>query len=254
MIEIARRELADIPCITLRDSRVDEAPVIIHYHGWTGGKGAIETPDQSQVRLASAGFLVVAPDCYEHGERASDAWFRAQFNGWAFICQAMDKTRVEAAALFEAVMNLPFSSPLNPQVTGGSMGGLIAQMVFAENSEFVSMASVVGRSSFYQADEWCRRAQAGTWCDDWCAEFATQSHPERFVDRPVLFIDGALDTDCPSAVNAETTRLINAAGGQAEHFVDPDFGHGFSPPMREKFVDWLLAHGQPPLLRELQTL
>jgi len=134
------------------------------------------------------------------------------------------------------------------------MGGLIAQMVFAENSEFVSLASVVGRSSFYQADEWCRRAQAGTWCDDWCAEFATQSHPERFVDRPVLFIDGALDTDCPSAVNAETTRLINAAGGQAEHFVDPDFGHGFSTPMREKFVDWLLAHGQPPLHNPGQAL
>ncbi len=247
MLQIERQELAGIPCITLRDERVDEAPVIIHYHGWTGGKGAVETPDQSQVRLASAGFLVVAPDCYEHGERATDAWFRAQFNGWAFICQAMDKTRQEAPALYEAVMALPYSSTHNPQVTGGSMGGLIAQMVFAENSDFASMVSVVGRSSFYQADEWCQQAQAGSWCDDWCAEQAAQSHPERFTDRPLLFIDGALDTDCPAETNAETVRLINAAGGCAEHFVDPDFGHGFSPPMREKFVNWLVTHGKPPL-------
>ena len=36
-------------------------------------------------------------------------------------------------------------------------------------------------------------------------------------------------------------RLINAAGGQAEQFVDPEFGHGFSPPMRDKFVNWLIA-------------
>ncbi len=253
MIEIERQELAGIPCITLRDTRAADAPVIIHYHGWTGSKGAVETPDQSQVLLASAGFLVVAPDCYEHGERATDAWFRAQFNGWAFICQAMDKTRAEATALFEAVMDLPFSSARNPQVTGGSMGGLIAQMVFAENAAFVSLVSVVGRSSFNQADEWCRRAQAGTWCDDFCAEFATQSHPERFTDRPLLFIDGALDTDCPAEVNAETVRLINERGGHAEHFVDPNFGHGFSPPMREKFVDWLLAHGKPPLYRSERT-
>ncbi|MCY3833712.1 MAG: dienelactone hydrolase family protein [Chloroflexi bacterium] len=246
MIEIERRELAGIPCLTLRDTRVAEAPVIIHYHGWTGSKGAVETPDQSQVRLASAGFLVVAPDCYEHGERATDAWFRAQFNGWAFICQAMDKTRAEAGALYEAVMGLPFSSARNPQVTGASMGGLIAQMVSAENKDLASMASVVGRSSFYQADEWCRAAQRGAWTDDWCAEYATQSHPERFSDRPLLFIDGALDTDCPAEVNAETVRLINERGGRAEHFVDPDFGHGFSQPMRDKFVSWLVAHGQPP--------
>ena len=109
------------------------------------------------------------------------------------------------------------------------MGGLIAQMVFAENKEYVSMVSVVGRSSFYQADEWCRQAQAGSWCDGWCAQYATQSHPKRFTDRPLLFIDGALDTDCPAETNAETVRLINEEGGQAEHFVDPNFGHGFSP-------------------------
>ena len=247
MIEIERRELAGIPCLTLRDARGAEAPVIIHYHGWTGSKGAVETPDQSQVKLASAGFLLVAPDCYEHGERATDAWFRAQFNGWAFICQAMDETRKEAPSLLEAVMDLPFSSSRNPQVTGGSMGGLIAQMVFAENKDFASMVSVVGRSSFYQADPWCRQAQAGTWCEAFCAQYATQSHPERFTDRPLLFIDGALDTDCPAEINAETVRLINAAGGKARHFVDGDFGHGFSQPMRDRFVDWLVAHGQPPL-------
>ena len=148
MLEIERQELAGIPCVTLRDRRVDDAPVLIHYHGWTGNKGAIETPDKSLVQLASAGFLVVAPDCYEHGERMTEAWFRAMFNGWAFICEAMDNTRQEAGALFEAVMTLPYASARNPQVTGGSMGGVIAQMVFAENSAFVSLISVVGRSSF----------------------------------------------------------------------------------------------------------
>ena len=248
MLEVEREELAGIPSFILRDTRVAVAPVVIHYHGWTGDKGSIETPDQSLAQLASAGFCVVAPDCYEHGERRTDAWFRAQFNGWALVCTAMDRTRAEAPALFEAVMALPFSSDRNPQVCGSSMGGLIAQMVFAENSTYVSMVSIVGRSSFFQADEWCRQAQQGTWCDDWCAKYATQSHPDRFTDRPVLFIDGGLDTDCPASTNAETVRLINERGGRAEHFVDPEVGHARSPSMRARFVDWIIAHGQPPLV------
>lgn len=244
MIEIARQDIAEIPCIVLRDTRLRTAPVVVHYHGWTGSKGVVENPDQSLVQLASAGFLVVAPDCCEHGERRTDAWFRAQFNGWAFVCQAMDRTRQEATGLLEAVMALPCSSSRQPQVTGTSMGGLIAQMVFAEHKAYVSMVSVVGRSSFFQADEWCRQAQRGTWCDDWCSEYATQSHPDRFTDRPVLFIDGGLDTDCPAATNAETVRLINAGGGQAAHFVDPEVGHAFSPIMRRKFVDWVTGHAE----------
>ena len=245
MIEIARHEIADVPCIVMRDRRVGAAPVVVHYHGWRGSKGSVANPDQSLVQLASAGFLIVAPDCYEHGERATDAWFRAGFNGWAFVCQAMDRTRREAAALLDAVMALPESASHRPQVTGTSMGGLIAQMVFAENQAYAAMVSVVGRSSFFQADDWCRQAQRGTWCDAWCAEHATQSHPDRFTGRPLLFIDGGLDTDCPAATNAETVRLINAAGGQAEQFVDREAGHAFSPSMRRKFVDWVVGHGQP---------
>ena len=247
MIEIARREIAGIPCLALRETRVAEAPVVVHYHGWTGNKGSAETPDQPLVQLASAGFLVVAPDCHEHGERRTDAWFRAQFNGWAFVCEAMDRTRSEAPALFEAVLALPHSRADRPQVSGLSMGGLIAQMVFAENRSLAAMVSVVGRSSFFQADEWCRQAQRGTRWDSWCAVYATQSHPERFAGRPVLFVDGGQDTDCPAATNAETVRLINARGGQAEHFVDPEVGHAFSPSMRAKFVSWLIGHGAPPL-------
>lgn len=245
MFAIYREELAGVPALILRDTRVQEGPVIVHYHGWTGGKGSVENPDQSLVQLASAGFCVVAPDCYEHGERRSEAWFRAQFNGWAFVCQAMDRTRQEAPALYAAVMALPFTSTRNPQVCGVSMGGLIAQMVFAENRKYVSLVSTVGRSSFFQADEWCRQAQKGSWCDEWCAQYATQSHPERFSDRPVLFIDGGLDGDCPAATNAETVRLINESGGRAEQFVDPQVGHARSPSMRARFVEWLIHHGQP---------
>ena len=247
MIEIKRQEISDIPCILLKESGIREAPVIVHYHGWTGDKGTIQNPDQSFVQLASVGFLVVVPDCYEHGERRTDAWIRTGFNGWAFICEVMDKTRQEALSLFEAVMTLPYSSSLNPQVTGSSMGGLIAQMVFAENKSYTSMVSIVGRSSFYQADEWCRKAQQGTWCDNWCAENATQLHPYRFKDRPLLFIDGGLDVESPAETNAKTVSLINALEGQAEHFVDEEAGHEISTKMWKKLIDWLINHS-PPLL------
>jgi dipeptidyl aminopeptidase/acylaminoacyl peptidase len=178
----------------------------------------------------------------EHGERRTDAWSRADLNGWAFVCELCDLTREEAPGLMDAALALPNVSAVNPQVAGGSMGGIVAQMVFAQDKRFVALVSVVGRSSFYQADAWCRRAQEGTWANTWAAEKATQSHPERFVDRPVLFIDGGQDTDCPPAINAETVRLINEAGGQAEHFVDEEAGHGGSPAKSKRFHDWIVAH------------
>lgn len=244
MITIERRLLADVPVFVIRDDHYAEAPLVVHYHGWTGSKGEIDNPDRTLVQLASAGFVVVTPDCYEHGERRSDAWFRAMFNGWAFICEAMDRTRAEASLVLDAALALPGVTAVTPQVTGTSMGGLIAQMIFAEQKRYVAMISVVGRSSFYQADEWCQQAQKGTWCDDWCAQYATQSHPERFVDRPLLFIDGGLDTDCPAETNAETVRLINQAGGQAAHYVDAESGHGFSDTMRTQYLKWVMKHGQ----------
>jgi hypothetical protein len=62
------------------------------------------------------------------------------------------------------------------------------------------------------------------------------------MDRPVLFMDGEKDAGCPPAVNAETVRLINAAGGAAEHFVESGFGHGFSEAMQARYIDWLVKH------------
>lgn len=242
MLTAVRTVLADIPCLLFQDDRFSESPLLIHYHGWTGEKGDVSAPNQTLMRAASAGFTVVAPDCVEHGERRTDAWFRAMFNGWAFICEAMDRTRHEAPVLLDAALGLPTVSDKNPQVAGVSMGGLIAQMVFAQDKRFTSLISIIGRSSFYQADEWCRQAQVGTWCDQWCAEYATQSHPERFTDRPVLFMDGGQDTDCPATVDAETVRLINERGGQAQQFVDDAVGHEFSPMMREQYIEWIIEH------------
>lgn len=245
MLTITRDMLAGIPCLVFRDDRFETAPLLLHYHGWTGHKGDVNAPDQTLMRVASAGLTVVAPDCVEHGERHSDAWFRATFNGWAFVWDVMDRTRQEAPALLAAARQLPGASVGKPQVAGVSMGGIIAQMVFADEGDYAALVSVVGRSSFYQADEWCRHAQQGTWADAYCAEHATQSHPERFSDRPVLFIDGGQDTDCPAATDAETVRRINAAGGQAEQFVDDTVGHEFSQAMRERYLQWVLGRACP---------
>ncbi|HCN07380.1 MAG TPA: hypothetical protein DIT01_05565 [Lentisphaeria bacterium] len=235
------QDIAGIPCTVYSDGQVAETPVLVFYHGWTGDKNH-EDHAPTMAAAVAAGFVVVAPDCVEHGDRISGVHFRAVFNGWAFICEAMDRTRQEASRLLDAVLELPFCSSTRPQVGGVSMGGLIAQMVFAEEKRYATLTSIVGRSSFYQADEWCRRAQAGTWCDDWCAAFATQSHPERFVDRPVLFIDGGDDPDCRPEIDAETVRLINAAGGAAAHFVEAGYGHGISPVMTARFTAWLVQH------------
>lgn len=154
MLTVVRTVLADIPCLLFQDDRFSESSVLIHYHGWTGDKGDVNAPHQTLMRAASAGFTVIAPDCVEHGERRTDAWFRAMFNGWAFICDAMDRTRQEAPKLLNTALALPNVSCQNPQVAGVSMGGLIAQIVFAQDKRFASLISVIGRSSFHQADKW----------------------------------------------------------------------------------------------------
>jgi len=120
------------------------------------------------------------------------------------------------------------------------MGGLIAQLVALELDTCAKVTSLIGRSSFHQADEWCRRAQAGTWCEAWCDQRAPLAHPERYQDVPILFIDGGLDTDCPAAINAETVRRINGSGGHACQFVDPDAGHQITEKMLSAFSRWVL--------------
>ena len=98
--------------------------------------------------------------------------FAFSYNGWAFVCQAMDETRAEASALFDAAMALPYSSARNPQVCGTSMGGLIAQMIFAENKAFVSMVSNCRAARvFTRPMTGVGRPQRGTGSDDWCAKY-----------------------------------------------------------------------------------
>jgi pimeloyl-ACP methyl ester carboxylesterase len=242
VLTVNREILADIPCLVLQDDDSTASPLLLYYHGWTSHKGDVNAPDGILVEAASAGFTVIAPDCAEHGERRTDAWSRATFNGWAFIMELGNQTRLEAPALLDAALALPNTTAMNPQVTGISMGGVIAQLVFAQDKRWASLVSIVGRSSFYQADPWCRKAQEGTWCDAFCAEHATQSHPERFVDRPLLFLDGGQDTDCPAATNTETVRLINNAGGQAQQYIDESVGHNFSPSMKQRYMTWVIAH------------
>ena len=108
----------------------------------TAYKGDLNKADQTLICAASGGFTVVAPDCVEHGERRTDAWSRATFNGWIFICEAMDQTRQEAPALLDAALALPNLSAASPEGAGVSIDGLIAQTVFTQEK----------RSSFYQAD------------------------------------------------------------------------------------------------------
>lgn len=242
MIEATVLRVSGIPCLLIRDNRFDRCPVVVHYHGWSGHKGSARNPELWQIQLASSGVTVICPDCCEHGERQTSKQFRKTFNGWAFICDAMEQTRAEAAMLLDAILALPHVSTQRPQVSGISMGGLIAQMVFAGDPRWASLVSVIGRSSFHQADAWCREAQSGTWAEKWCDRFATQNHPDRFVNRPVLFIDGANDDDCPAAINAETVRRINALGGAAEQFVDPAAGHAFTASMEARMTAWLVAH------------
>jgi len=106
----------------------------------TAASGDLNKADQTLICAASGGFTVVAPDCVEHGERRTDAWSRATFNDWTFICEAMDQTRQEAPALLDAALARPNLSAASPEGAGVSMDGLIAQTVFTQEK----------RSSFYQ--------------------------------------------------------------------------------------------------------
>ena len=112
MLAIDRVELAGIPSLIIREERLEKAPAVIHYHGWTGDKGGLENLDQSLVQLASAGFCVVAPDCFEHGERRTDAWFRAavQRLGLRLSGDGPDQAG-GAGTLRRSTMALSFVSP-----------------------------------------------------------------------------------------------------------------------------------------------
>ncbi|MBA3710621.1 MAG: alpha/beta fold hydrolase [Planctomycetes bacterium] len=240
MIDISAVTLADVPCLVVRAPTIERRPLLIWHHGWSGHKGDPANPSAHLLKLAQAGLVVVCPDAPGHGERANAEFQRRrQFNGWAVICAAMEQARGEAGPLLDAALALPGIAPTYACVAGVSMGGVIAQLAFASEPRFAALVSVIGRSSLHQADPWCRDAQRGTWCERWCDQQAPSGHPERFGERPVLFVDGGLDDDCPAAINAETVARINAAGGRAEHSVDPACGHDYSESMQDSVRTWI---------------
>ena len=243
MIEAKSTRLHGIPCIILRETRNHCGPLLLHYHAWGDKKGSVFNPDITLIQAASEGFVVICPDCPEHGERETGAQFKKIMNGWAFLCKVMEEARQESQILLDKIFALPYVSTKQAVVSGISMGALIAQMVFAEDKRLSVLVSVIGRSSFFQVDSWCREAQQGNWANRWCAKYATQAHPKRFAGRPILFLDGGKDPLNPPAVNAKTVKLINRAGGTAQQIVDRKAIHCFSPGMRGKFIDWIRARG-----------
>ncbi len=233
--------LADIPCLRFAPSLSTPKGLLLHYHGWGGSKDVAEPVAALFQEAAAAGWMILCPDCPLHGERLDPALtFRKAFNGWAYICEVMEQARLESRTLIAAALTRFPELPAEIRVSGSSMGGLIAQMVLLEWETCRRGLSLIGRSSFHQADPWCCKAQAGTWAEAWCEARAPQLHPERYRERDLLFLDGGKDTDCPAATNADTVARILAVGGSAAQMVDPDAGHQLSPPLLAAFKRWLL--------------
>lgn len=231
-----------IPSVVYRDPGIEPSRLVLHYHGWNGEK--LPDPEiQSLFEAASRrGVVVVCPDCLWHGERQDpELRFRKVFNGWAFICEVMEAARRESPGLCRAIFTQLGLPALEVRVSGISMGGLIAQLVLLELPECREGLSILGRSSFHQADPWCRQAQKGTEWEAWCDRHAPLSNPERYRDRRLRFLDGGRDSDCPAEINRATVGKIRGAGGDASQWVDPDAGHLVSAAMRERFAQWLAA-------------
>ncbi|WP_366248994.1 alpha/beta fold hydrolase [Terribacillus aidingensis] len=127
-----------------------KAPILIIYHGWAGSTaGYYDLAEE----LQNEGYTVVLPDIAHHDSRGTvDNYFNVhtrQQMFWGTVFQTIDEFDLLVADLKIDKKNI--------LVIGSSMGGFIANSIFAKNPDIQGLVNVNGSGAFVVADDFFRR-------------------------------------------------------------------------------------------------
>jgi lysophospholipase L1-like esterase/dienelactone hydrolase len=245
------------------DRRTKPAPAILWLHSSTPDKTQIITPDTEGGReplgevFVKAGYVVLAPDAYWHGERAgtgpagSSETGRAEMESLHKLHLWMGRTlwgmfvRDDQVAL-DYLRGRPEVDKSRVGATGMSMGSTRAWWLAAVDER---VACAVGVACLTRYENLIRHGglrQHGVYyfnfgmlktCD-------TEGVIALIAPRPYLALTGDLDAGSPAdgiKVIEEKARGVYKALGAEDRFrsvLYPDVGHTYTPEMRKETLGW----------------
>jgi len=243
--------------------RKGRVPAILWLHSSTPDKTQVLTPDTNGAAeplgesFVKAGYAVLAPDSYWHGDRAGTGPAGAAESGQAEQ-EGLHKlnlwlgrtlwgmfVRDDRAAL-DYLCRRPEVDPRRVGATGMSMGSTRAWWLAAVDERVAAVAAVACLTRYQNLIRHgsLRRHGVYYYVDGLLKHFDTEGVLALVAPRPLLALTGGLDEGSPADGVRELTRVVGrtyeavGAGDRFRSVLYPETGHEYTPGMRAEVLAW----------------
>lgn len=210
MIILKKEIIADLPVIELVKNNLikEKLPTVIFYHGWESYKERVLEHGYS---LAQAGFRVILPEAYNHGERRkSNSQAHDPMNFWEVVTRSVAELLVIVEAYVEAGKTI--SNRIG--VAGLSMGGITTSAILRQYSWVKVAVILMGSPSPIKFTRWLLqnyKVEGRPIYDSLDSELVESRlnelapvslnlQPEKIAGRPVYFWHGENDAVVPAKI------------------------------------------------------
>ena len=237
MIKERKIIINTIPTIMIGDDNSNRG-LVIFYHGWTSNK------DLQSIRgriLASYGYRVLMPDCAHHGERGFLDYDAPETYPlfWQIIMQNIE----EGQCLLDYANTNWGVEPT--AVMGHSMGGITAVGLLGAYTQ-IQLAISLNGSGWWAETNHLMKENLDIKGNGILAEvelkIAAQdplNHPERFIGRSLLALNGGADDVVSPLAQTIFIRQLQQIGVDAKQILYPKLGHFLTTNMMGEAVQWL---------------
>ncbi len=208
---------------------------IVLYHGWGG---SIENYRDMASVLADKGFTVIIPELTYHNSRNPINHFQkhvVQTYFWKTIGESIDE--------FHELMEV--ASLINEKtiVVGSSMGGFIANGIFAMHPDLKGLVNVNGSGSFVLSENLFREQDQRSELTSSEKDYLDHYDPilKGCGDGATLLIHGANDQTVSMRGQKDYyDHLIHTRGKiNSKLIIFENVNHEFTPTMEEELLHWL---------------
>ncbi|WP_426348019.1 alpha/beta hydrolase family protein [Alloiococcus sp. CFN-8] len=226
-----------------RNTLQEGLPLVILYHGWSSNK-------ENQVMLASTialyGYVVLAADAVNHGERGSLDYSNEKNvveKFWPTIFNNIN----ESSKLIDYGINVLKADKERLAVMGHSMGGFTASGVFVSHPDFKTVINISGSFAYEKAEELMMSRFPGVYVDEEHKRELREYDPVLKLDmlnnRPILMLHGGDDQVIPRGGQEyfykEAKSLYKNKPSDFKLVIYEGGNHSITIKMIEELIIWL---------------
>jgi dienelactone hydrolase/lysophospholipase L1-like esterase len=256
--------------LLIPDKRAPRAPAILWLHSSSADKNRMLLPhyeggeEPLAEALVRAGYVVLAPDAYWHGNRSgtgpsgsAEKGFQEQedlfkLNLWLGRTLWGMFVRDDQVAL-DYLSSRPEVDPRRIGATGMSMGSTRSWWLAAVDDRIAAAAGVACLTRYENLIRHGQLRQHGVYfyTIGLLRHFDSEGVLALIAPRPYLAVTGELDAGSPAdgiKVIEEKVGAVYAALGQRDHFRSvryADVGHTYTPAMRAEVLAWFARWLKP---------